>query len=181
VLEARRHAAALTKPELIVAAFRTVAESRRERDPAEARECLAEAERCLTRSPELAEKARAYLRLAAAFGSLDPAYARQLTTTALLHMGRTKAELDSLRGVSIKLDTFREKRGVILEPADLTTTLGKLVQVLVAEDFEGTLLTISQVGSGEAKLMAELVLAREGFLWVKRTKARMEAERPMRD
>jgi hypothetical protein len=179
IIEARRHAATLKKPELMVLAFAAMAETRQQPDAGEAQSYLAEAERLFATLPDSAEKARAHLRLAAAFAPHNPAYASQLTRTALIQMGKMEAQLDDLTGVTIKLDTVQgviaEKGSLRLGAGDLTTTLDQLMNRLATDDFEGTLVTLAQVGRGEVKLMAELVMVREGFRWIKSVRPKLEA------
>jgi hypothetical protein len=179
MLEARRHAAAVKKPELMILAFAKIGETLQPSDAAEARGYLAEAERLLGALPDSAEKARAHLRLAAAYAPIEPAYASLITRTALIQMGKTNAQLDDLTGVTIKLDTIQgataEKGNSRLGGSDLTATLDQLMTKLATEDFDGTLLTLAQVARGEVKLMAELVMVREGFRWIKQVSPKPEA------
>jgi hypothetical protein len=179
MLEARRHAAALKKPELMVVAFAKMAESRHEAESDEARGYLAEGERLLGALPDSAEKARAWLRLASAYAPVDAAYAPILTRQALIQMGKTNAQLDDLDGVTIKWTalkgTIRETGRQGFGAGDLTATLDQLMTKLATEDFDGTLLTLAQVARGEVKLMAELVMVREGFRWIKQVSPKPEA------
>jgi hypothetical protein len=155
-----------------------VAESVEQKEASEARSNLVEAERLLASLPDSAEKARASLRLAAAYARLDPASASSFTRVALIQMGKTDAQLDDLSGVTIQWlaikGATRETGTQGFGAGDLTPLLMDLMGRLAVADFEGALITLAQVARGEVKLMAEPVVVRQGFEWIKQARSQLE-------